>query len=367
MALFQHLMRSFKRSSSRIFNCIQIEVSSNCFLNCIMCPRTALASQWKSMDMPFETFEKISQYFADTKLVYLSGWGEPLLNNKILEMVKLAKDRASSVGFTTNGMLLTKKMCRRLIELELDILSVSIAGATKKTHEAIRVGSNFRRLTTNINVLGNLKESLKSEKPKILLLLLMTKRNIGELPLAVGLAKELGADELVATNLTYAATSLHDEIKTFSCEKADESLMGKIKEAEQRSKGLNIVFRSYPLEMEEVLVCEEDPLNNVYISCDGYVSPCVYLNPPMKDIPRIFCGDSYTIRRTYFGNINQMDLFKTWEKEDYRSFREKFKRRSTILEGIFEFSINKLDRIDEWMKLNALPEVCKTCYKAYGI
>jgi len=367
MTLFRILKKTFRRSVSRTFNCLQIEASSNCFLKCIMCPRTALADQWKSMDMPFETFEKISQYFTHTKWVYLSGWGEPLLNKRILDMVRLAKDNGCLTGFTTNGMLLTEKTCRRLIELELDVLSVSIAGATKKTHEAIRVGSNFSRLKGNMKALSNLKDSLESEKPKILLLFLMTKQNIGELPLAIKLARDIGANELVATNLTYAATPLHDEIRAFSCGRADESFTDKIKEAEHRAKELKIVFRSSSLETKEVLVCEEAPLNNVYVSCDGYVSPCVYLNPPIEYIPRNFCGSSHIIQRTHFGNVNQTDLLEIWKKEDYRSFRKRFKRRSAILEEILDFNTNTLRRIDELMKVNALPEVCKTCYKAYGI
>ena len=367
MTLFQILRKTFKRSIGKTFNCLQIEASSNCFLKCIMCPRTALADQWKSMNMPFETFEKISQYFTQTKWVYLSGWGEPLLNKRILDMVRLAKDSGCLTGFTTNGMLLTEKTCRRLIELELDILSVSIAGATKKTHEATRVGSSFSRLATNIKVLSKLKDSLESEKPKTLLLFLMTKQNLGELPLAMKLARDLGANELVATNLAYVATPLHDEIKAFSCGKADESFMDKIREAEQRAKDLKIVFRSNSLETKEVLVCEEGPLNNVYVSCDGYVSPCVYLNLPMEVIPRIFCGTNHIVQRTHFGNVNQTDLLEIWKKEDYRSFRKRFKRRSTILKEILDFNTNTLRKIDELMKVNALPEVCKTCYKAYGI
>lgn len=317
--------------------------------------------------MPFETFEKISQYFTHAKWVYLSGWGEPLLNKRIFDMVRLAKDSGCSTGFTTNGMLLTEKTCGRLVELELDILGISIAGATMKTHEAIRVGSNFSRLATNIKVLSNLKDSLRSEKPEILILFLMTKQNVGQLPLALNLARDLGANRLVATNVAYVAAPLHDEIKTFSCGKPDERFLDKIKEAEQSASELKIAFRSNSLEMKEVLVCEEDPVNNLYLSCDGYVSPCVYLNPPTEKIPRIFCGAFHSIPRTYFGNINQADLLEIWNKEDYRSFRERFKRRSAILEGILGFNSNILERMDEWMKTNTLPEVCKTCYKAYGI
>jgi len=319
------------------------------------------------MDMPLETFEKISQHFYDTSLIYLSGWGEPLLNKEIFEMVKLAKDSGSAVGFTTNGMLLTSETCKKLIELDLDILGISIAGATKKTHEEIRVGSNFDRLIKNIEILKAVKVSYGTGKPKIMLFFLMTKQNIIELPFMLMLAKELGADELVATNLSYAATPLHDEIKAFSHKTVNKSIVEKIQEAERKAKEHNVAFRSFPLVMREALVCEENPLNNVYVSCDGYVSPCVYLNLPIERIPRIFCGDNHTMQRKHFGNINQNGLLEIWEKEDYQLFREKYKSRSALLGDALPFNFDKLTKMDEWIETNSLPSVCENCYKAYGI
>lgn len=365
--MYDDIFRALSEKDRRSFNCIQIEPSSSCSLKCVMCPRTALGEKWKSMDMPFETFEKISRNFSYMRWVYFSGWGETLLNARIFDMIKLAKDCACSVGLTTNGMLLTEQISKKLIELGVDIVCVSIAGATRKTHEEIRVGSEFTRLTQNIRALGNLKESVKTKKPKVMLLFLMTRQNINELPLAVELAEDLGADELVGTNLSYVTTTRHDEIKAFSCQTADESLMDKIEKAEQKAKELGVGFRSFPLQTEEVLVCEEDPLNNIYVSCDGYVSPCVYLNPPVREIPRIFLGSKEIIPRTYFGNVTDRDLFEIWEEKAYRLFREKFKKRLALREEILEFNISAYRKIANKMRVNPLPEVCETCYKAYGI
>ena len=64
-------------SSSLMLDSIQIEVTSRCFLKCVMCPNITLP-KWDSRDMDFETFTKISKYFPYAKLIYLQEWGENL-------------------------------------------------------------------------------------------------------------------------------------------------------------------------------------------------------------------------------------------------------------------------------------------------
>lgn len=348
------------------FNCFLIDVATACPLKCVMCPRTAFISEiGRRNDMPLETYKKIARYFSHAKFVYFTGWeGEPLLHKDIFTMVKIAKESCSA-GIVTNGIALTEETSRKLIELGLDFITVSMAGAAKETHEKIRARSDFDKICENVRMLLN----FKTTKPEVNLSFLMTKTNIKELPGFVELAKNLGADKITAPNLSYVATPLHDEIKAFSCSAVDESFLEKIKEAERTAKKYKIAFRAYPLSTEEVFICEENPLANVYISSDGYVSPCVYLNFPMESFPRIFCGRNYAVKRTCFGNIAREDLLDIWNKEEYKEFRQGYVKRAELLRNIsFDFAdIQKLKERIEKLKEAPLPEVCKTCYKAYGI
>lgn len=133
------------------------------------------------------------------------------------------------------------------------------------------------------------------------------------------------------------------------------------------AKEVEIKFKSYPLKTEEVLVCDEDPLNNIYISCDGFVSPCVYLNAQIEKVRRVFCGKTYSLQRTYFGKIKGEGLFEIWNKKEYRDFRQKFEKRLALKSRPIEFSYDLLEKINEGIKANLLLEVCKTCYKTFGI
>lgn len=111
-----------------------------------MCARKALIDQWNSLDMTLKTYKKISKFFPYAKSVHLQGWGEPLLHKDVIKMVKMAKKSGCSVSFTTNGTLLTRETSEEVTELGVDVIAVSIAGATRETHEKIRTGSNFEEL-----------------------------------------------------------------------------------------------------------------------------------------------------------------------------------------------------------------------------
>ena len=115
-------------------NYIQIGVSSRCTHSCAMCPRTVFGDRWTSADMTLETYGRIAENFSDVSNVYLSGWGEPLLNPHFPEMVRLAKEAGCTVGFTTNGARLDDETMGQIIDDRVDLVSLSLAGATAPTH-----------------------------------------------------------------------------------------------------------------------------------------------------------------------------------------------------------------------------------------
>jgi MoaA/NifB/PqqE/SkfB family radical SAM enzyme len=332
----------------RRLNYLQIGVSSRCTHACKMCPKTVFPDRWSSSDMTLETYGRVAEHFSTVRNVYLSGWGEPLLNPRFGEMVRMAKDAGCAVGFTTNGAFLDDETMTGLVDDQVDLVSLSLAGAEAATHESMRVGSDFTEITGKLARLNRMKKRSRSEKPGVLLQYMMFKDNLGELSEGVRLAEKLGADGIVATNLDYVGNAAMDELRAFSCGEAPGSPVNEINEAESLAERFGVNFVTFPLEMGRAGLCSEDPLNNLYVSQDGEVSPCVYLNPPMSEIPRIFCGEEAVVPRTCFGNINERRLSEIWKSDDYSSFRSQLRE---LAEG----------------RTQSLPEVCGTCYKAYGL
>ncbi len=306
---------------------------------------------WNSADMPPETYERIALSFSDAQNVYLSGWGEPLFNDHFLGMVRSAKEVGCTVGFTTNGARLDEVIMRGLVELRADLMGVSLAGATPRTHGSMRRGSDLNEVYSRIAQLKAIKKEAGSDKPRIMLFFIMLKDNMEELPDCVERAATLETEGVVATNLDYVGDAVQDRLKAFSCGTPAEGSLEKVSEASELAERLGVYFRAFPLEMGRVRVCSEDPINNLYVSEGGDVYPCVYLGLPMARIPRIFCGRGTALPRVSFGNVNDRSLIDIWEDEVYASFRRRYEARL------------KEHNPDS----SSLPEVCKTCYKAYGI
>lgn len=53
-----------------------------------------------------QTFDSLTPAFSLTDLVFLQGWGEPLLHPRFWDMVHRVKRAGCWVGFTTNAMAL---------------------------------------------------------------------------------------------------------------------------------------------------------------------------------------------------------------------------------------------------------------------
>ena len=159
--MFEPIKRYLDKICSPKLDWVQVEVTTHCNAACIYCPHTLLASHWTNEHMPIELLHKLIPFLRHTDLVYLQGWGEPLLNEDLFEMVRICKCRGKQVGFTTNGMLLTEDTIRTLVDLQLDIVGISLAGTTATTHNRIRRGTDFERIISHLELLRKVKAEKK--------------------------------------------------------------------------------------------------------------------------------------------------------------------------------------------------------------
>lgn len=354
-----------KREPERPFEAFQIEVTSRCNLKCVMCPVTVLAEHWPGRDMAFETFDRVAPDFGRATWVHLQGWGEPLLHRRIFDMVARAKAAGCRVGFTTNGTRLTEQAGARLLELGLDLLAVSIAGASAATHEAIRVGSDFAKLVENLRGFLRLRSEKGGTRPKVEVFFLMTTTNLAELPRAVELAAALGADELVATNLDYVITPQLDGLRAYGEGTPAHALGAALDEAGAAARRAGIAFRPYPLAFREMAVCDLNPMKILFISADGAVSPCVYTSlAGQNDIPRVFDNEAIKVPVVRFGNVNDRPLAEIWESAPYREFRAQFARRVIAASS---FALGALATRTAAEEDAPAPQACRTCPKLYGV
>jgi len=104
---------------------IQIEITNSCNLRCKGCMRENMTREIGFMSI--NTFIKSINFATEfgIKEIHLHHWGEPLLHKNIIDYIIMAKGLHFTVGFTTNGSLLSIKKLKELKEAGLDKLDIS--------------------------------------------------------------------------------------------------------------------------------------------------------------------------------------------------------------------------------------------------
>ena len=139
---------------------VYIEPTVACNLDCITCFRNA----WDQPigKMTEETFERIfaglETIFSDTRRLL---WRDrrTALHPKTIEWIRRIKGLGVKVELITNGTILTEKIARQLIDAGLDVLWVSLDGATPEGFADIRMGAELP------NVISNLQRLIKIRAP----------------------------------------------------------------------------------------------------------------------------------------------------------------------------------------------------------
>ena len=122
--------------------------------------------------------------------------GEPLLRSDIVELAAFAHRAGLTVHIPTNGMLLTDSVARALVEAGVDLITLSMDGATPEMHDRQRgVPGAFARLGEAVrNVLS--ARRLLGRGCHCALAATLTEGNVDDVAGIVNAARRLGADTL---------------------------------------------------------------------------------------------------------------------------------------------------------------------------
>lgn len=136
---FIFLLRNFWTNTDALFNSVEIESISICNRKCSFCP-VAYDPRPREI-MTNEIFNKIITELKELNFkgeIAFSGYGEPLLDEKLEERVeKIKKELGSSVEIVTNGDFLTYERFKRLISEGVNVFRLS--QHDKEPSEAIKL------------------------------------------------------------------------------------------------------------------------------------------------------------------------------------------------------------------------------------
>ncbi len=138
---------------------VQIEASQRCNLRCNYCIQALPTDKFRGL-MPFHTFtetlDQIKDFPQKLKQINFSGWGEPLMNPDLPDMIEELKtcNIAENIAIVTNGTLLTPAKSLDLISSDVDHIRISLQGMTSARYKEVCLKTvDFSNLIDNIDFL----------------------------------------------------------------------------------------------------------------------------------------------------------------------------------------------------------------------
>jgi radical SAM superfamily enzyme YgiQ (UPF0313 family)/MoaA/NifB/PqqE/SkfB family radical SAM enzyme len=190
-------------------DCVQIDLTSNCNNDCVSCwcnspllgDRVYKGTK-KRKTLPTQLVETVMSELAGmgTSELFFSGGGEPFMHPDILSIIKHAKARGMHCCINTNFTLVDGLIAKKLVDLSVDALTVSVWAATPRTYALTHPNKDeatFHRLKSTLKLLNFLKGP--GGKPSIKVYNVISNLNYQELEQMVEFAEETGSESLEFT------------------------------------------------------------------------------------------------------------------------------------------------------------------------
>lgn len=272
---------------------LNMEVTTRCNLSCTFCTQPSLTKDQLG-DMPWELFTRVideGQRYR-TPAANLNGLGEPMLLKDLPQRIAYAKQRGFlDVMFHTNGTIMTEALAGSLIDSGLDRIIFSVDSPEKETYEAMRLRSNWDRVTAHVRCFARVRQQMRRTTPILRTTMVVTDKTVHQVGDFVNLWKPV-ADQITLQDLTWR-TKVLDSGEWSNREKS-----------------------AVPTDMDEVR--EEAIQRKISFVCPYlYQSTYAFWNADV--IP---CSNPNARKQMVMGNLEQSTLQQVWQGKTYEDLRQ---------------------------------------------
>lgn len=177
-----------------------VEATNRCILRCAGCP-TANGASRKKGDMSLFVFKKIMDDIGSALRTMDFGYsGEPLLNDRLSEMVRLASEKGIHTTLDTNGMLLEEK-AEALVSSGLGFIRIGLDGPDQASLERFRRRADFAKIVAGIKRLCGSRRG-RGRRPHVQIQVILMRHNEGRVAEIVDLAKACGVDSVLTKSFS---------------------------------------------------------------------------------------------------------------------------------------------------------------------
>jgi MoaA/NifB/PqqE/SkfB family radical SAM enzyme len=334
-------------------NSITVELTFRCNLSCQMCP----------LDIPRVMYNRANhEYVAErkkeemttaevlalvddiatmgVKQITLTG-GESFLRTDIFEILTRVKERGLKCCVNTNGWFLGKPQAKRLVEMGVDSLSISVDGPNE-THDFIRRREgSFKHILDSLTNLAEAQQELGRSNPSVGITCTVSALNQANFSEVLDWLKDFKVISSVEFEYMFyterwaekatekliplpVAPKEEDQVLPFYLRDVDVDLFHDQVQrtlAKGKEYKMNVAF-------QPPLTTKEEIGKRFFDVTHAYVETCFY---PWKAARVNPYGDVYSCSiDAAFGNVRQAPFSQLWNGEAYQLFRQTLKKN-----GIF--------------------------------
>lgn len=227
--------------------------------------------------------------------------GEPFLRNDLVEIIEYAIKKGMKVDISTNASMITLEQAKKLKNLKLEMIHVSLDGDTKQIHEEIRGKNTFDR---TINGIENLKESHQY----IRIGTVLYKGNQNRILEMIKCAEKLNASEIIFSIMEPVGRMSGDSsyVITRPLKEIEKEILSYQKENE-----IKISYNWSSKVDEHIDVCPAGR-KFLYMNYKGNIAPCSWL---------VTLSSEYLTQNT----IKEKTLEQLFQESNWKNFIEKQK------------------------------------------
>ena len=143
---------------------LRMGITNLCAGQCFYCPRE-LVHSWGTGHMDFSLYQKIIDWASEHGVEKLGFalWGEPLLHPRFLDMVGYTHQTGIKMRLSTNAIVLTNDLAKKILGYPFESIEISMDGFTKEEYLKGKQVDKFDIAKKNIL---NLLETAKKKKSK---------------------------------------------------------------------------------------------------------------------------------------------------------------------------------------------------------
>ncbi|WP_051608646.1 radical SAM/SPASM domain-containing protein [Selenomonas sp. FC4001] len=264
---------------------VQLEVTNACNHRCVFCPnkhhnRTAKMIDYKLAE---KVITECADFLGSNKNICFHMNGEPLLYNRIVELIDLSKRKGYDYIFlTTNGSLATPNLLSKIFEAGLDSIKFSINAGTEKTYKKVHGADDFEKAFAALKFAAEWKKKW-NKKLKIFVSCVGIKDNYDELELLKESVSRYCDEVVFYYPCTYAG---QESVENIYCDLSD-------------------------LDINTFTIKHTVPCsvlwNSINVTAEGYLAIC--------------CSEADN--RLIVENLNEMSVKEAWLGKKMQKLREK--------------------------------------------